>query len=103
VEISPRADAYIEKNFPPDEAEMLREELAACPIVFGNQSSEFHERVASAVLICIKKDFYILDQVIALTKSDWRDVLNSAGLQNEDWRLGVDALLEPETGDPSTR
>jgi hypothetical protein len=40
-----------------------------------------------------ERDFSLLGDAVALTKSDWRDVLSTSGLQNADWRLGVDALL----------
>lgn len=104
MEISPRVDAYIKKNFPPDESEMLREELSALDGIVLGHGSEFEERIAAAILICIKEDFYILDRIIAAAESDWRDVLFAAGLENRDWRLGVDALLsEYEETEPLTQ
>lgn len=95
MEISPRADAYIEKNFSPSEAGILRDGLTALCGEVAEKGIEFSERIASAIIIVANRDFSKLGRWIAATESDWRDVLSTSGLQNSDWRLGVDALLEP--------
>jgi hypothetical protein len=89
VEVSPRADAYIEKNFSPSEASAIRDELAKLGGEVAEKGSEFSERIASAIIIVAQRDFGLLGAAIALTKRDWRDVLSASGLQNADWRLGL--------------
>jgi hypothetical protein len=93
VEVSPRVDAYIEKNFSPSEAGILRGELAALGGEVAEKGIEFLERIASAIIIVAERDFGLLGEAVALTRSDWRDVLSASGLQNADWRLRVDSLL----------
>jgi hypothetical protein len=95
VEVSQRADAYIEKNFSPNEADILRGQLASLGGIVLGHGSEFEERIASAIIILVKSDFSDLDKLIAATESDWRDVLTAAGLQHDDWRVKVEVLLGP--------
>ena len=51
------------------------------------------ERIASAIIIIAERDFGLLGAAFDITKRDWRDLLSSSGLEMEDWRLKVDALL----------
>jgi hypothetical protein len=97
VEISQRAEAYIEKNFSPSEASILRDGLASLGGIVLGRGSEFEERIASAIIILAKSDFSDLDKLIVAAERDWRDVLMAAGLQHADWRLGVEALLGSES------
>jgi len=95
MEISQRVEAYIEKNFLASEAGILKYELASLSGEVAEKGGEFSERIASAIIIIAELDFDLLGAAVDLTKRDWRDVLSSSGLEMEDWRLKVGALLGP--------
>jgi len=97
VEVSQRAKSYIENNFSPSESRILENELASLEGEVSERGGEFSERIASSIIILAKRNFDNLGRVITSTKSDWRDVLLASGLDNDDWRLGVEALLGPHT------
>jgi hypothetical protein len=94
--MSPRVLAYIKGHFSPQEAAALEGALAGLGGEVSESGADFSERIASSIIIVTERDFGLLDGAISLTKSDWRDILSSAGLQHADWRLGVEALLGPE-------
>jgi len=52
------------------------------------------ERIQLAALILAKGNLRRLDDALVLGKTDWRDLLVSAGLANEGWQERVNAELE---------
>jgi hypothetical protein len=55
------------------------------------------ERIHVAVLISAGRDRHSFDRALALGRTDWRDLLVSAGLGNEGWQT----ILETELGPAS--
>jgi len=51
------------------------------------------ERVLTAIVLVAGEDGGRLEDAIALARADWRDVLVSAGLADEDWPAQLDRLL----------
>lgn len=58
-------------------------------------ANQDRERVIAAVVIAARGDVQTLVQLVALSHSDWRDVLVSGGLANADWRSALDDALGP--------
>ncbi|MFD0857121.1 hypothetical protein ACFQ07_33255 [Actinomadura adrarensis] len=57
------------------------------------------ERLQVSVLIVARGHLTRLDEAIASGHQDWRDLLLSAGLADENWRAKVEAeLAPPEAG-----
>jgi hypothetical protein len=51
------------------------------------------ERVQSAIVLCAGGDLVRLRCAVRLASADWRDVLVSAGLADDDWPARLDAEL----------
>jgi hypothetical protein len=55
------------------------------------------ERVQSAIVLYAAGDLERLRYAVRLAIADWRDVLVSAGLANDDWRERLDVALGSQT------
>lgn len=95
MQLSPRVEEFIERNFPAGEAAAIRDKLASLEGEVSDKGDKFSERIASAILILIKGGASDIDSEVAQAKKDWRDTLVEAGLGNKDWPVKVDALLGP--------
>lgn len=57
------------------------------------------ERVQAAIVLSAAGDLERLRYTVRLAIADWRDVLVSAGLADDDWRERLDAELGSQTSD----
>lgn len=95
----------IEADFP-HQADLVQRRLTALGRLIEN-SAQDHERLQAAVIRVAAGRLDRLDQAIELARIDWRDLLVTACLADEDWPTRLSAWLEPtdsrDTASPSTR
>jgi hypothetical protein len=85
TELTPRLTARIGQDFPGRLDEVV-EALQQANI--GNQD---RERILASVILGADGDMLRLQQAVALSQLDWRDLLVGAGLANADWPQRLDA------------
>jgi hypothetical protein len=81
--VSKRVRKRIERDFP--------EPGSASAVVDLVDAAGESERVQAAIVVWANGDLARLRDACELSSLDWRDVLVRAGLEDEDWRLRLDA------------
>lgn len=92
VEISERVAARVARDYQRQQASQVIELLRSLDVPLVSSSDAF-ERVCAAILIEANGDAHRLVDAAGAAEVDWRDVLVSAGLAQEDWPERVDAAL----------
>jgi hypothetical protein len=77
VAISDRLVARIARDFP--------EPGSSTEVARLVEAASDSERIQAAIVLGSRGDLHRLQQLIELTKVDWRDTLVDGGLANEDW------------------
>jgi hypothetical protein len=90
--ISPRLEARIRRDFPPEAAEQV---IAFLRTVSDGRaaSRQDPERLQTAAFILLEGDLNRIPQVQAIR--DWRDLLVWAGLGHPNWPDRLDEMLGP--------
>ena len=91
--ISSRVKDRIDRDFDDRGRASVSADLRSLDL--GESSEERDERICAAVLIMAAGDLVRFASAMALAERDWRDVLMSAGLAQEDWRARPDEALGP--------
>jgi hypothetical protein len=87
-----RLSRRVRRDFPePGSAEEVSRLLSG--LVWFPDHPAHSERVQAAVVILARGNVGRLKDNISLARTDWRDVLVTAGLANEDWPSRLDAEL----------
>jgi len=99
MDVSPRVADYIAHAFRgPRAAEVVG--LLASLDLPGRSTPDGDERVCAAVVAIADGDVDRLIAAVIKAEVDWRDVLVSAGLANDDWRERLDQMLGPSSAEP---
>lgn len=89
--LSPRLARFLEARYDGD-ADAAAERLRAAH-ADGVADTQDPERVLAALAIVGEGTLEGVDAALALARTDWRDLLVSAGLAHEDWPAVLDRLL----------
>lgn len=92
--LTPRLKSRIRADFGPG-ADAVISLLTRYPSRLGLDPRYDHERLQAAVVLIARGDIGELSGALELGMVDWRDLLVSAGLGNEDWP----SMLARELGD----
>jgi hypothetical protein len=91
--ISSRVADRIDRDFDDRDRVSISPDLRALDL--GKSSEERDEMICAAVSIMAAGDLVRFGSALALAERDWRDVLMSAGLTQEDWRARLDEARGP--------
>lgn len=91
--ISARLHARIQRDFP--DADATKGIEGALRKLAGElqDSRQDMERLLAAAVLCAKGDVNRFRSAVRLARQDWRDLLVSGGLANENWRSVLDQEL----------
>ena len=89
MEVTPRVRARIEQDF--------AEDGSAHEVIRLVAEASDSERVQAAIVLAASGRLSDLRDAAALAQVDWRDLLVSVGLGNQDWPTKLDSVLGPAT------
>jgi hypothetical protein len=94
TDISPRLEARVRRDFPPQAVE---EVIAFCKpcLMFTPLRARDPERLQAAAFILLEGDPQRIPQVQQIAARDWRDLLVWAKLGHSDWPDRLNAMLGP--------
>ena len=92
VQLSPRLEARIRRDFAPSEAAAACGRLLSLQLALAEKQSL--ERIQAAIVLLAQGDLAKLEEAASLAERDWRDVLVWSGLGHGHW----EARLEEELG-----
>lgn len=97
MRISPRVAERTSRDFGGQHSSQVLDILSSLDL--GVSRMERDERICGAILIIAHGDVDLLVSTAAEAERDWRDVLVSAGLENDDWRERLDDALTPRSAE----
>jgi hypothetical protein len=92
--ISPRLEARVHRDFPPQAAEQVIAFLQTVPDVHA-ASRQDPERLQTAAFILLEGDPRRIPHVQEILVRDWRDILVWAGLGHANWPDRLNEMLGP--------
>jgi len=92
--ISPRLEARVRRDFPPQAAEKVIAFLQTVPDVHA-ASRQDPERLQAAAFILLEGDPHRIPHVQEILVRDWRDILVWAGLGHSNWPDRLNEMLGP--------
>jgi hypothetical protein len=92
--ISPRLEARIRRDFPPQATEKVIVFLRTVPDVHV-ASRQDPERLQAAAFILLEGDVRRIPHVQEILVRDWRDILVWAGLGHSNWPDRLNEMLGP--------
>lgn len=97
MQISNEMTSLIRDVFPAAEAEPILSSLSS----LEEDDSPEPDQVIGAILILLKRHGLAqLDAIVRLAARDWRDLLMSAGLADDDWTFRLRTAIESWGGNP---
>lgn len=92
VRVSPRLEARVRRDFEAGSVDLVLVRLAELDLP-GIGSDVARERIHAAVVLLARGRWAAFEQQALLAQADWRDVLVSAGLADDDWPQRLDEQL----------
>jgi hypothetical protein len=92
--LTPRIARYVRQHFEDTDAELVLGALEDWRISYEEKPPS--ERLTAAVVLAAGGTLEGIDSAFREAERDWRDLLCSAGLENEDWPQLLDLRLGPE-------
>jgi hypothetical protein len=94
ADISPRLQARVHQDYPPQAVEKVITFLRTVPVVHA-ASRQDPERLQAAAFILLEGDVRRIPQVAEMLKRDWRDILVWAKLGHSNWPDRLNEMLGP--------
>jgi hypothetical protein len=94
TDLSPRLEARVRRDFPPQAAEEVIAFLQTVPDVHP-ASRQDPERLQAAAFVLLEGDLKRIPQVQQILARDWRDLLVWAKLGHSDWPDRLNEMLGP--------
>lgn len=90
--VSTRLERYVRDRFDPEQVDDVLVHLLALADASGRP---LPERMQAAAALIADGNYDAFTEAVALARIDWRDLLVSAGLADEDWPEELDRRLGP--------